>query len=349
MNVLLFRLVVNGGWSNYTIVWTECSNNCGDGNQTEQKTRTCTNPMPMYGGENCTGNASLMVQHSCFLRKCPDPPKVLTNQTQTSESISLYINPANSNFTSFLISCLYLNSTELETTSTNYTVHNLVAASCYNISVLTKFHDVVSSQAISHRFCTAPPAPDSAIVTSKSSTSISITVVSKYWFDVFMNGKLFFSSSTNTDFDAQTVKITNLTPGSTYRNIQVSAFYQGLRSSWISLQNSITEIHLPPAPPSSVEIFAQTNDSFSFNITHGAGIFDQFKVSLNGIYKNFTADVNSSFTIAVFGGLNPGILYKNITVRASSHSKYSVPTQPIHHSTSKLVFIGKNINYYSYH
>lgn len=71
MVFLFFRLVVNGGWSNYTTNWDVCSKNCGDGNQPGLKTRTCTNPMPMYGGENCTGNESLMVQRSCFLRKCP--------------------------------------------------------------------------------------------------------------------------------------------------------------------------------------------------------------------------------------------------------------------------------------
>ncbi|CAG2208960.1 unnamed protein product [Mytilus edulis] len=170
-----------------------------------------------------------------------DPPEDIKNQTQTSSSIFLNIIPANINHTSFLV---YVRSAKLETNSTNYTVVNLDAAECYNISVFTKFGDTVSSQAIHRNFCTTP------------------------------------------------------------------------------------------VPPSSIEIFTQTNDSLIFNITHGAGLFDHFNISLDGKYKISTADLNSTFTIAVFGGLSSGTLYKNISVRSISNNTLSVPTQPIEHTTN---------------
>ncbi|XP_060591307.1 SCO-spondin-like isoform X2 [Ruditapes philippinarum] len=43
---------VNGSWTDWT-AWTKCSVSCENG--TQSRTRTCSNPTPMYGGENCTG------------------------------------------------------------------------------------------------------------------------------------------------------------------------------------------------------------------------------------------------------------------------------------------------------
>ncbi|KAL9952088.1 hypothetical protein ACROYT_G039293 [Oculina patagonica] len=46
-------LAVDGGWSDFGD-WSECSVTCGDGQQ--ERSRTCTNPPPAYGGAECTGS-----------------------------------------------------------------------------------------------------------------------------------------------------------------------------------------------------------------------------------------------------------------------------------------------------
>ena len=46
---------VNGNYSDWK-PWSKCSKDCGNG--TQQRTRTCTNPAPANGGNNCTGPAS---------------------------------------------------------------------------------------------------------------------------------------------------------------------------------------------------------------------------------------------------------------------------------------------------
>lgn len=49
---------VNGGWSD----WGNCSASCGGGTQT----RTCTNPPPANGGNNCSGSSS----EACNTKSC---------------------------------------------------------------------------------------------------------------------------------------------------------------------------------------------------------------------------------------------------------------------------------------
>jgi|GEM_PF-6132901 len=52
------QMPVNGGWSD----WSVCSVSCGGGTQT----RTCTNPAPVYGGNDCQGSSSQGCNtHSC--------------------------------------------------------------------------------------------------------------------------------------------------------------------------------------------------------------------------------------------------------------------------------------------
>eukprot|EP00800_Vazella_pourtalesii_P019814 TRINITY_DN687_c0_g1_i6.p1 TRINITY_DN687_c0_g1~~TRINITY_DN687_c0_g1_i6.p1 ORF type:complete len:1458 (+),score=297.65 TRINITY_DN687_c0_g1_i6:296-4669(+) len=57
---------IHGGWTEWTD-FSECSQTCAEGAQT--RTRTCTNPVPRYGGDDCVGDGSDI--GSCFLRNCP--------------------------------------------------------------------------------------------------------------------------------------------------------------------------------------------------------------------------------------------------------------------------------------
>lgn len=59
---------IDGGytqWSNYS----ECSVSCGDGLRT--RTRTCTNPVPQYGGRNCSHLGETKQTQPCFVMICP--------------------------------------------------------------------------------------------------------------------------------------------------------------------------------------------------------------------------------------------------------------------------------------
>ena len=57
---------IDGGWTNWT-EWTNCSAVCGGG--IENRTRTCTNPVPAHGGAPCEGNSS--EAQNCNSHACP--------------------------------------------------------------------------------------------------------------------------------------------------------------------------------------------------------------------------------------------------------------------------------------
>ena len=57
---------VDGGLSDWS-EWGLCTQTCGTGE--EQRTRTCTNPTPLYGGNDCVG--SLTDVQPCNTQQCP--------------------------------------------------------------------------------------------------------------------------------------------------------------------------------------------------------------------------------------------------------------------------------------
>ncbi|XP_063400323.1 A disintegrin and metalloproteinase with thrombospondin motifs adt-1-like isoform X2 [Mytilus trossulus] len=64
---------VNGGWSSYGnwSPWTSCTVPCGGGSQSRDRSRTCSNPEPKYGGNQCVGSSSETASLSCNLSPCP--------------------------------------------------------------------------------------------------------------------------------------------------------------------------------------------------------------------------------------------------------------------------------------
>ncbi|XP_078377620.1 SCO-spondin-like [Oculina patagonica] len=56
---------VDGQWSSWT-VWTPCSKSCGKGEQ--KRSRTCTNPPPVYGGKQCSGE--VQQTQDCNAQSC---------------------------------------------------------------------------------------------------------------------------------------------------------------------------------------------------------------------------------------------------------------------------------------
>jgi hypothetical protein len=55
----------HGNWGSYGN-WGSCSQTCGPGTQT--RTRTCSNPAPMHGGNQCTGSGA--ESRSCTVKSC---------------------------------------------------------------------------------------------------------------------------------------------------------------------------------------------------------------------------------------------------------------------------------------
>ena len=68
---------VNGGYS----VWTEygaCSAPCGEG--THSRTRTCTNPVPAYGGFDCAKLGEAVQTRPCKIKECPSKFFIFRNE-----------------------------------------------------------------------------------------------------------------------------------------------------------------------------------------------------------------------------------------------------------------------------
>ncbi|XP_052105471.1 SCO-spondin-like, partial [Mytilus californianus] len=64
---------VNGGWSSYGSwsPWSSCSVTCGGGKKTRSRERTCSNPVPNYGGNQCVGSRTETTADSCSSTQCP--------------------------------------------------------------------------------------------------------------------------------------------------------------------------------------------------------------------------------------------------------------------------------------
>lgn len=57
---------VDGGWSDWSI-WGNCSVVCGNG--TQARMRTCTSPVPQFGGAICQGGSD--ESRTCAKAHCP--------------------------------------------------------------------------------------------------------------------------------------------------------------------------------------------------------------------------------------------------------------------------------------
>ena len=69
---------VNGGWGSW-YGWGSCSATCGGG--TNQRTRHCDNPVPMYGGSSCSGSS--VGSTTCNTNGCPGKIYMLYSCTFT--------------------------------------------------------------------------------------------------------------------------------------------------------------------------------------------------------------------------------------------------------------------------
>ena len=67
LSFVLSFFLVDGGLSEWS-AWGTCSKDCGTGIRT--RTKTCTNPSPQYGGNDCTGLGDAHQQEDCNTQNC---------------------------------------------------------------------------------------------------------------------------------------------------------------------------------------------------------------------------------------------------------------------------------------
>ena len=59
---------IDGGYTSWS-EFSQCSRSCGNG--TARRTRQCANPVPQFGGHNCSKFGSDIDFKRCYLRPCP--------------------------------------------------------------------------------------------------------------------------------------------------------------------------------------------------------------------------------------------------------------------------------------
>lgn len=64
--IVIMFIAVNGNWTTWS-KWAICSVSCGGGEQS--RTRSCSNPVPLHGGDECDGNTT--ESQSCNHQQCP--------------------------------------------------------------------------------------------------------------------------------------------------------------------------------------------------------------------------------------------------------------------------------------
>ena len=64
--ISILTVAVHGGWTSWT-AWSACTKSCGGGSRT--RSRSCTNPLPAHGGQNCAGASS--ESGNCNTKECP--------------------------------------------------------------------------------------------------------------------------------------------------------------------------------------------------------------------------------------------------------------------------------------
>lgn len=77
--IIIVFVIVDGGWSSYGqwSTWSLCDATCDGGTQFRNRTRTCTNPAPAYGGKQCVGNTSNSDSQICNINTCPGNISIL--------------------------------------------------------------------------------------------------------------------------------------------------------------------------------------------------------------------------------------------------------------------------------
>ena len=63
---MIFFITVHGNWAQWSEMG-DCSADCGDGIKT--RTRTCSSPVPLFGGNTCEGGDT--EEESCKITECP--------------------------------------------------------------------------------------------------------------------------------------------------------------------------------------------------------------------------------------------------------------------------------------
>ena len=91
--------VVHGSWGPWSLYSSSCSVTCGTGDQT--RSRTCTNPAPQNGGDQCVGSAT--ESQPCEREPCA---RELVDSSTFLFQISLLQSVITSNYSAIVLSSI---------------------------------------------------------------------------------------------------------------------------------------------------------------------------------------------------------------------------------------------------